>query len=373
MTSRKILLIIACICLLTGTAWSAKDIVAQVVFLSGKVQVTRNNKTETLRIGAQLENFDRIKVDKTGNAEIRIDPKTGISATLKLKAGTTLGLDISAMKSKQKGGVDLIAGSVECKVQKLTSGNSLDVRTGSANMGVRGTTFQVDVAAGGEVLLTTDEGRVECTTSNGQTLYSEPGKVVQGTLEEEWANIPVAVSSLATFRSKWMVEKIDAFRADPSRALTQFSTKYEALKIKFVENYKELLANRDVIRKWIKEEEAGNIGTMMERMNEKKALIGPLFKIRANLFMFERVYLRLSQISEMLGTGVPAGTTEDGRTFQAFLEDFNDEKEELAARVDDVNFIIKLYAKRNDGGFPLETTGTTGGSGFFTDSKGFFN
>jgi len=378
----RILFLVLAVFLAAPTVWSAKDLVGAVSFMTGTVQVTRNNKTDKLSIGSPLENFDRITVAKGSSAEIKIDKKTGIDATIKLQSGTILSLDISALKTQQKGGIELITGSVETKVQKMTNGNALDIRTGAATMGVRGTTFQVTAAPGGEILLSTDEGRVECKTNSGKLLYSEPGSVVQSTGDEQFSNLPVALKSLNDFRKKWFSEKLEAFKANPTRALKQYAARYVSLHDKFYNSYKELLTHRDTVTKWIREEQAGTTASTVEQLKEKKALIGPLFRLRANLVLLEKVYYRLLDIEELVQGSDLSQTIADGRSLEKFLSDFDNESDDLSYRLNDVANVVKLYAKRNGGSFPLEGPADLGadteksGNGepsFFSDADSFFN
>src|SRR5262249_12007362 len=154
--------------------FALSDEIGEITYIEGDVRILRNAKIlsgKDVDFGTALQNYDQIRVGKNGAVEFAIDPKTGIDATVTVKPSSTVTLDITSLKNSQKGAIDLLAGGVEFKVKKLTGGNSLNLRTGSANMGVRGTQFAVDFSVNGDILLTTSEGRVETTTDNGKTLY----------------------------------------------------------------------------------------------------------------------------------------------------------------------------------------------------------
>lgn len=348
------------------------------------VTIIRNNKAipdADVDFGFALQNFDQIKTGAKSMVTLQIDQKTGINAAITVKPSTVMTLDITSLKNNQSGGVNLLSGAVALKVQKMTGDNKLDVRTGTAVMGVRGTKFDVDMSESGDILLSTSEGRVECTTDNGKTLYSAPGSVVQGKANGEWSSIPVAVENLAAFRAKWYTESIAAFRADPARATAQYAKRYLDQKDKFNAAYKELFVNRDLTQKWLEEDFAGNTGDAKTVIVEKKKVLPALVKLRKINVMFERVYLRLIQLDELFAQGLNANVALPGlnMTAAAFFKQFRAERADLGQKFQEIQYMTRLYAKRNGGEFPLDQAGDPGMTSeknvFGTDSStdSFFN
>jgi hypothetical protein len=350
------------------------------------VTVIRNSKAladADIDFGFSLQNFDQIKTNAKSMVVIQTDPKTGINAAITVKPGSVLTLDITSLKPSQSGGVNLLSGSVALKVQKMTGDSKLDVRTGTAIMGVRGTQFNVDMAESGDILLSTSEGRVECTTDSGKTLYSAPGSVVQGKANGEWSSIPVAVESLEAFRKKWHTESIAAFRADPARATAQYAKRYLDQKDKFNAAWKDLFIHRDLTQKWLEEDFAGNTGDAKTVMVEKKKVLPALVKLRKINVMFERVYLRLVQLDELFAQGLNPNTALPGLNMTAgsFFKQFRAERADLEKKFQDILLMTRLYAKRNGGSFPLDDAGnpemSTEKDFFGSDSgasaDGFFN
>jgi len=351
------------------------------------VTIIRNSKAISeadIDFGFAIQNFDQIRTGSKSTIEIQTNPKTGIAATIIIKPNSILTVDITSLKSTQTGSLDLLSGAVALKVQKMTGTNKLDVRTGSAVMGVRGTQFEVNISFSGDVLLSTSEGRVECTTDNDKTLFSAPGSVIQGTLEGEWSAIPVAVDKLSDFRAKWNTGRIDAFRADPARATSQFAKRYVDLKDKFNTAFAEMMANHDLIQKWIQEDLAGNIGDAKQVIVEKKKVLASLVKLHKVNVLFERVYLRLVQLDELYAQGIaPTGTIKGtNMTVAAFYQKFRAERADLNQKFLDTQYITKLFAKRNGGDFPLDLATSAelstdkdffGSDSNGTSSDGFFN
>lgn len=354
---------------LPGVALSAlTDAVASITFIDKQADAKRPQEAPVsvlrdatrladrdIDIGTALQNYDVVKTGANSTVEITFYPQTGMTAVLRLKPNTTLGIDVSALRSEQKGVVNLMGGAIELKVKKLVGANQLSVRTQSAAMGVRGTQFEVGYSPSGDVLLTTREGRVECAVDDGKVLYSAPGDVVQGTFDGSWSSVPVAVDKLDAFKAAWNAQRLAAFKANPIRATRQFALLYLRQKNRFDAAYAELMGKRDLIQKWIREDAAGNVGTSAERNREKTQLIAGLMKLRRVNFMFERVYYRLLQLDELYGQGlIPEARIAPGVKTGDFFRRFRDERSALAARFADIQYVTKLYAKRNDGAFPLD-------------------
>lgn len=346
---------------LTGL-WAAQDEIGEIVFIEGSVEIIRNAKSlgsGEVGFGTVIQNFDQLKIGKNGRVDISMFKETGITGEISLKPGTVATIDVTAMKSKQPGSVDLLAGNIAMKV-KLADGGRLNVRSGPAAMGVRGTTFEVNVAVNGDVLLSTSEGRVECTAPGlGTPLFSSPGNVVESNGDDDWFSTDVPVDQLDSFRSGWSRKKIDAFRADPGRATLQFAQMYRKSLGDFQSAYVELFkgANNDVVNRWKSEESKGNVGSLAQRNNDKKKLIGPIKKLRKSMFMLERSYYRLVELEELYKQGIAAsGQIEQGLSVDAFYRDFAKQKNELSRRLADVNQVFKLYTKRNDGISPMDSS-----------------
>lgn len=366
--------------------FALNDEVAEITYIEGDVQILRNAKLlsgKDVDFGTAIQNYDQIRSGKNGMVEFVIDKKTGIDATVTVKPGSVITVDITSLKNQQKGAIDLLAGGVQFKVNKLTNGNMLNLRTDGASMGVRGTQFNVDYAVNGDVLLSTSEGRVETTTSAGKTLFSAPGNVVQGSADGDWSSIPVSVEGLEAFRKKWNTERIDAFKVDPARATAQFATRYLNLKSRFDNAYAKMLGNRDLIQKWIREDMAGNIGSTAERLREKRQIFGALRDLRVVMVQFERVYWRLLELDDLYQQGIAAsGQIRSGLSVVDFFRQFRNDRNELASRTADIAYVTKLYAKRNEGSFPLDQDLTDlstdpgqnaqNSNSFFGDTNSFF-
>jgi hypothetical protein len=233
-------------------------------------------------------------------------------------------------------------------------------------MGVRGTTFQVFIAVNGDILVSCEEGKVECQDDSGDVLYAAPGRVVERTEDAVFRNIPVAIGDLDEFRKNWNAEKIEAFKANAGRVLKYYSERYLELRDKFIEEFGDLLMRRDILDKWIKEDQEGRIGSTAARMREKKAIFGKLADIRKVLFIFEKIYYRVLELHGYYQEGYGRGLIRPGLTAAGFFNMFQEDRETLLDYMSDVRYVMKLYAKRNGGELPFDAFSD------FSDEDDFF-
>jgi hypothetical protein len=323
--------------------------VGEVTYLENSVTIQRSNTPLKADFGTPVENYDLIKTGSTGLAEVQIDPSIGIEGSLIVKPSSRMYIELSLLEKGGKIRAELLSGSVSQKALKLAGKSSFEVRTGNVSMGVRGTTFDVTSAPDGSLLVSCEEGRVQCEAEDGTILFSEPGVAVESTLEHGFRNIPVMLQDLETFRQNWHTERIEAFRSNPHRALRNYADRYLELKGKFDEAYHALMVRYDVLDKWFREEKAGRIGSTTEVLREKRSIIGPLLNLRKNSFLFEKVYYRLLELREYYRQGMVRGDLGNGMTAEQFFRRFDNEAVDLEEKMNVFRHALKLYAKRNDG------------------------
>lgn len=339
--------------------FAAQDVIGTITYMVGEASVGRNTTvlTREVRTGFEIQNMDLVNVARNGTVEIQLNANTGYSSRITIRGGSTLYFDLTSLQRSQNGNIELLQGSVALQVNRMPRGAQMNVRTGTASMGVRGTVFDVNIAAGGDILLSTEEGLVACTTQRGETFFSEPGKVVQA-LSGDWAEIPIAVSALGQFRSNWVQERVSALKANYPRAIENFAGRYAQLRLDFADAYNKLMSNRALIQKWIQEDQQNRIGSTIEILREKRQIIGALLDVRRVLVQWERVYFRVLELQEYFDSGETGdGVLSSGQTYSQFFRQLNGEKASLATRMQEIRYIIKLYALRNNGSTPLDAFG----------------
>ncbi len=348
------------------------EAVAEISYLDDPaIKINRGSGiVENVDFGTEIENMDLIQTSKSGTATITTIPSTGIDASITVKPKSSFYVQLSNLQKQQKAGVELLAGSVSVSVKKLAGKSRLDVRTESAVMGVRGTVFDVTTSVSGDILVTCSEGSVECVDEEGKALFAGPGKAVEKLPGERFREIPVKTGDIASFREKWIADRIDAFKPNALRAIRAYAIRYNQLFGKFVQAYNGLMQERVILQKWINEDKRNTIGGRLEIMTEKKAIVGHLMTIRKVLFMFERVYFRVLELSEYHDQGYGRGNIDAGTSSADFFRRVMNDKVTLEQRMQEIRYIMKLYAKRNDGSLPFDDTSSA--EEFFDSGDGFF-
>jgi hypothetical protein len=333
----------------------AADRIGEATYLEGTVSVLRNGASldeGEVQVGMDILNFDIMKTGSTSLAELKIATTKAPPMTIKMSANTQFSFEISKLESKNQNAIGLISGSLSMKVSKLTGSQAVTVRTDAAAMGVRGTQFTVTAPPSGDILVTCDEGEVTCTDENGNRLSALPGTAIEKPQGEAFRKIPVAVSNLESFRANWLAERIEALRANALRAIQNYAKRYDTLYADFNANYATLLKSQAIITKWLNEDKRGKIGGAMEVMREKKEIIGSLFKLRANLFIFERIYYRLVELEDYYRQGYGRGLISTGVTTDQFFQKFDAQSKDLERKMAVVHNVARLYALRNEGSVP---------------------
>jgi hypothetical protein len=342
---------------------AAQEAIGEIVYLEDRVEIVRNGEglfPDEIDIGTEVENFDLIQTDGTGFAEVLVAGPHSPGFTVKIAPDTAFYLELSRTGKNRQASLGMISGSISLKVQKIAGNDMVEVKTESATMGVRGTAFDVTSSPAGDILITCEEGRVACVDDRGRELLAEPGRAVEKQPGEIFRAVPVRVSDLAAFRRQWFADRLEVFKANALRAVKAYALRYLRLKAEFQNSYRELLAEQAILNKWIAEDRGNTLGGRMEIMREKKAIIGKLLQIRKILFIFERIYFRLAELETYYRQGYGRGLIRPGLSSGEFFERFAAEKVELGRQMAKVRYVVKLYARRNEGSFPLGGFGTTG-------------
>jgi hypothetical protein len=361
--------VLALACLMSAAAQS-QDRIGELSYLEGDLSVTRNNRSlspQDVEIGLEVQNLDLLKTARNGHAEIAVDAPSLPASVIKVSPNTTFYLEVNSLGREKRTNVGAITGTIALKVQKLGANQRVNVSTESALMGVRGTTFEVTLTPSGDLLVSITEGEVLVQDEEGRELAAEPGEVVEQPAGEPFQKIPVAASSLDQFRKDWYAERLEAFKANPLKAIRFYALRYRALRDRFLRAYAGLQREKAILQKWYQEDRQGKIGGRMEILKEKKRLVGYILQLRRILFVFERVYFRLAELEDYYQEGYGQGTLEGTLTSRAFFDSYQRDRDDLARKMAELRYVVKLYAKRNDGAFPTDRA-EEGESDFFGEA-----
>jgi hypothetical protein len=330
--------------------------VGEITLVDGAFEVAREEDIldeAMLDIGSPIENFDRIRTGADGDLYFAVTE--GTPAEVHVSPSSTFYVEIEKLHGGSQTTLGLVTGSLALRVQRLGGGRNLNVRTESTTMGVRGTTFGVQTAPGGEILVSCNEGSVVCTDDeSGAELVAQPGQVVEKSGDDLFRAVPVAVSDLRTFREQWLAERIEVYRSNALAVTRFYARRYVSLREEFNDAFAELAGHSEILDKWITEDRNGTVGSMRDRLREKREIVGALFRIRRNLFIFERVYYRLLELEDYHAQGYGRGDITPQLTSTEFWQRFDKDRTALARKMARVRYAVKLYAARNDGAFPIE-------------------
>jgi hypothetical protein len=173
-------------------------------------------------------------------------------------------------------------------------------------------------------------------------------------VDDTFRSIPVAESSLQQFQRDWVAGRMEVFRRNALRVTRFYAQRYDRLLDEFNDAYNDLMGNAAVLTKWAREDRSDAAGATMDVMREKRALVGPLLRLRKTLFIFERVYFRLAELEGYYGEGFGQGNLRQGLSAAQFWGRFAADRRDLAARMGRVRHVVRMYAKRNDGALPVE-------------------
>lgn len=362
----KRLLITAAFLLAAAAAVTAQGLFGEIEYVEGDVTLSRGGKSlGDLNIGDEVRVDDFIKTGPDGTAVIAMNRATGMRGTLAVKSRSAVYVRMTQDSAGSKTTLELVAGQIGSKVAKLSGSPTLQVKTDTAAMGVRGTEFGVSTSVSGNMVIFCTEGAVE-TTDGDSTMQVPAGKAVEKRPGERLRLLPVAVSSPEEFAKRWIADEIEAFRANPARVVAFYEKRYTDLSSRFVAALDDL-QKKAALRKWIEEDKSGTRinPRSSDTLREKKELIQSFVELRKILFLFERIYYRLDEAAD-LAAGTPGERSEirPGLTVGAFLKQFRDERERLAKMMAFFRYAERLYALRNEGG--------AGFSGLGGDDDDFF-
>jgi hypothetical protein len=360
--NKKVFIFILLVFAVSMGLYAAK--VGEITFIQGGVEIVRNGETlsdSDLDAGTAIENMDLIKTAKDGKLNFKLNSSVTPKAEIGVSSGTVFTVDVNKIGKTNATTLEMVSGNLSIKAQKLTGNMSLSVKTESATMGVRGTTFDVETAPAGDILVSCEEGKVECVDETGAKKDAEPGQVVEKGEDNAFKSIPVKVTDLKTWKKNWLAQKIEVFKADPLRAIRQFGRRYNRYLAEFNKAYDSLMGKRKILDKWAKEDKENKQAGKMEVMKEKKDIMRDLFKIRKVLFIFEKIYYRLNELYEYYQEGYGEGEIDPGLTTAKFFQKFVADGKVLENKMAMVRYITKMYSKRNEGAFPIGGLGDDSG------------
>jgi hypothetical protein len=331
----------------------AQDRVAEVSYVEGYPEVVRDGQElfDTVDFGFAIENFDLVRTSDNSTLDIRIDPNTGIDATLVVEPQTQLYLDISSLRREQTGTVQMVTGAIQVTARRLTGQSRLDILCGTAAMGVRGTVFSVTTAVGGELLICADEGEVEVSTESGELASAVPGEAVEVDAEGGVRRLLYA-GARQVFRNAWLREREEAFLRRAPELLAYHGRLYLEARELFVDRYAELMSHRSILDRWVDENRRGILPALAARLESRERLLDPLLRMRAVMVVFERHAAALTRMAPYVASIAAEVEIRPGISGAQLLVMVENDARITDERRATIRQGLKLYALRNDGVAP---------------------
>lgn len=338
-----------------------------VEFSSGTVSFARNGKvTKTLKIGEKILFNDTLTTGSNGQITLALDKASGFSGKITMKSKTSFTIKLESLNKTSTTQLNMAAGSVGLKLTKLSGSSQLQVKTESAVMGVRGTTFEVVTSPQGNVLVSCTEGKVECTLGEStseddffaeeseaqESAFAVPGVAIATVADgdeytedtaRKFKKIDFDIKLSDKLVERWNTEEITVFRTNAPRAMAYFAKRY-ASGLKDFNSLYDILKKDAVVAKWIKDAEKGIKPNLQAAMSEKKAVDPYFFKLQKIMFFFEIDYLRLVQIQSYI-TGTANENADIGQSLKAgaFIKKMAEDGDALAEKLAFLKYAVKLY------------------------------
>lgn len=332
---------------------SGAEEVGRVTFLEGFPELTRDGEVlyDTLDYGYPVENFDGFQTDSESYLEIELHGAVGADAIIKVAPETSFFLDVSTVRSEGSATVELLSGSVSVAARELAGLRQLNVRSLGVAAGVRGTTFDVSIALGGEVLVSAEEGLVEVTDTSGASLFAAPGEAVEVNEYKGVArNIRYEGEAPGAFREQWLEDRNAAFRENPELVIRLVGSRYRDARSRFLSAYSALMRRRAIIDRWIEESRRGRPGDQESFRRDRETMAEDLARIREVMVEFHHTLVRLDRMFAVVreryaGTG--SGRSGERLEIVSLLRLIDEDRVVMRQRLATSRQILKLAAERN--------------------------
>jgi hypothetical protein len=358
MNMRRLLFLVILIAFLAIFA-SAQSAVGVLSYVEGEVSVTRSGEivdARDVRIGMTIEEFDTLETGLDGYAEVEMNaPSAG--SLVRVNADTAFYFEGGSSQDPKKQTLfQLLRGSLGLKVGRLTSRESYSVQTDTAVMAVRGTEFNVDMAADRSVLITVPEGRVESEVDN-QTVIAEPGIIAAVDTDADLTALAIDAEDIELYREYWSNLRLEALKINAGLSIQQYARQWDSQLPRLESAMEQIASDRRIYDKWARvmrgEAEAPSLG---EAIRDKRDISRGILELRAILPVAERTYHTLVGLEEAYRMGYAQGPFQAGSysNARAFYRAFERDKAKMQSILAAARWTVRIY---------LVIDRATGGSG----------
>ena len=327
---------------------SGQTAVGVISYLEGDVTVLRDGdflNPGNVDIGLRIEEFDTVETGSDGYVEVEMDAP-GAGSLVKVRPDTAFYFEGTPRESSRFATtLQLLRGSLGLKVGKLASNEDFRVQTDTAVMAVRGTEFNVDMAADRSVLVSVPEGRVESRTDT-RTVTAEPGIVAAIDESSPLRTIAVDADDIDLYREYWRGLRLEALKINAKLSIQQYAGQWERQLPRLEAAMRELASHEDIFVKWsrIAAGEAP-VPSRAEVIRDKMALSRGMLELRAALPVAERTFQTLVGLEDAVRRGFAEGRIDLGahRNAASFYRDFQADKGKMERILGGARRMIRIY------------------------------
>lgn len=329
-------------------ATSGPRIVGRLVYLEGDVELIRDGALRDasgLGPGTTIREFDVLQTGFDGYAEVELSAPS--ASLVRVRENSAYYVERSG-----DGGATttlrLLNGRVDMAVEQMTGGARLQVNTGSAVLGVRGTSFDVLSSPDDYVLFGVREGSVEIA-AGGRRISTGAGTAVEAAAERGLSRETVAGDDFEAYYERWTRTRLQAFRSGAATFIRAYVRRYQDTRPAFDEAYTQLMDIRPRL-----EEAARGSGSLGSDMQLRAAASPMIIRMRSILPLFESTVYRLRELDRFHAQGL--GRTRIGTTSsEDFFRSFAMQEGDLLRRLTEVRTVFALFREieeRSFGGLP---------------------
>lgn len=338
---------------------SAESAVGVVTYTEGKVDISRNGRylsPGNVDIGLSVETSDTIETGSDGYVEVEMNaPSAG--SFVRVQPNSSFYFESTPKKSSRFATVfQLLRGSLSLKVGRLASRESYSVQTDSAVMAVRGTEFNVDMAADRSVLVTVPEGKVESKTDR-RTIVAQPGTIAAVDDQAQLSAVSVGPSDIDLYRQYWQGLRLDALKINARLSIQQYSRQWDQQMPRLKNAVAELESHSRVFRRWeLIVQNNEELPPTADVIRDKRELSPGMLELRAILPVAERTFNTLVGLEDAYNQGFAPGPFQAGNysNAAAFYRSFSSDKAEMRNLLARARWMMKVYRvlDGSSGGFP---------------------
>lgn len=352
-------LLTAGLLLISALAVSAESAVGVISYLEGDVEVSRGGRylsPANIDIGLSIESLDTIETGSNGYVEVEMTaPAAG--SMVKVRPGSAFYFETSTQSgSRIQTLFQMLRGSLSLKVGKLSSRESYKVQTDSAVMAVRGTEFNVDMAADRSVLVTVPEGRVESETDR-RTVMAQPGTVAVIDEQAQISAMNISPNDIDLYREYWQGLRLDALKINARLSVQQYSRQWDQQLPRLEDAMRELSSHGDIFRRWERVMEGdADAPSTGDAIRDKREVSPGMLEIRAILPSAERTFNTLIGLEDAYRKGFAEGAFQSGnyRNATEFYRAFQSDKSDMKDMLAQARWLVRIYSVMDStaGGFP---------------------